>query len=475
MDSQTVQRFLDGMKYEAERTAPPDGFPSFPDIPAGRYVDPEFLKPRSAASGAQLAVRLPHRRTARAPAASSLWKKTGSPILIVRGKDDVIRAFYNTCRHRGAPLVKDELRQGRRFRLRLSRLDLRAGRQAGEPARQARFRRPRHGAHRWSRCAASSFANWVFINEDPERRAAARSTSTRSRHNSSSSSPRQLALRRKAGYRRQVQRQGAARRVPRGLSPEVDPPEHGRPLPRSSRHHDRAVPQRPFADGHAEPPPGLGRSRHEGMRRVETATEISRQATIRRSTSIPNLVTPVDPTGCPFLLFWPTGRDTMRIECHWFAPDWGGGEPQPAVADAHRELRPHPRRGPAVRRADPGVGESPGFRGMTLNYQERRIYHWHEELDRRIGAERDTRQQLRVPAAARAVLRELNEMDLTRPGIIRHSAPTCRGLRLRARSHRGRDGLGDGRRRQARKGARSCLQLGRGCLTMAVEAGARLR
>ena len=28
--------------------------------------------------------------------------------------------------------------------------------------------------------------------------------------------------------------------------------------------------------------------------------------------------------------------------------------------------------------------ESPGFRGMTLNYQERRIYHWHEELDRRI-------------------------------------------------------------------------------------------
>jgi hypothetical protein len=25
---------------------------------------------------------------------------------------------------------------------------------------------------------------------------------------------------------------------------------------------------------------------------------------------------------------------------------------------------------------------------MPLNYQERRIYHWHEELDRRIGLER---------------------------------------------------------------------------------------
>ena len=31
--------------------------------------------------------------------------------------------------------------------------------------------------------------------------------------------------------------------------------------------------------------------------------------------------------------------------------------------------------------------ESPGFKGISLNYQERRIYHWHEELDRRIGAD----------------------------------------------------------------------------------------
>jgi hypothetical protein len=32
--------------------------------------------------------------------------------------------------------------------------------------------------------------------------------------------------------------------------------------------------------------------------------------------------------------------------------------------------------------------ESPGFTGIQLGYQERRIYHWHEELDRRIGPER---------------------------------------------------------------------------------------
>ncbi len=40
--------------------------------------------------------------------------------------------------------------------------------------------------------------------------------------------------------------------------------------------------------------------------------------------------------------------------------------------------------------------ESSGFHGATLSYQERRIYHWHEELDRRIGIDRIP-EHLRVP------------------------------------------------------------------------------
>jgi hypothetical protein len=40
--------------------------------------------------------------------------------------------------------------------------------------------------------------------------------------------------------------------------------------------------------------------------------------------------------------------------------------------------------------------ESRAFQSMTLNYQERRIYHWHGELDRRIGVER-VPEHLRVP------------------------------------------------------------------------------
>ena len=32
----------------------------------------------------------------------------GNPVLVVRGKDARLRAFYNVCRHRGGPLAIDE-------------------------------------------------------------------------------------------------------------------------------------------------------------------------------------------------------------------------------------------------------------------------------------------------------------------------------------------------------------------------------
>jgi len=60
------------------------------------------------------------------------------------------------------------------------------------------------------------------------------------------------------------------------------------------------------------------------MRRIESATVVSSKNNPSFN-FYPNLVVPVDPTGAPFLLFWPTSDTSMRIECHWFAPDWGGG------------------------------------------------------------------------------------------------------------------------------------------------------
>ena len=40
------------------------------------------------------------------PGSFMMTRRTGAPIIIVRGKDAVIRAFYNTCRHRGSELLE---------------------------------------------------------------------------------------------------------------------------------------------------------------------------------------------------------------------------------------------------------------------------------------------------------------------------------------------------------------------------------
>jgi phenylpropionate dioxygenase-like ring-hydroxylating dioxygenase large terminal subunit len=102
----------------------------------------------------------------------------------------------------------------------------------------------------------------------------------------------------------------------------------------------------------------------------------------------PNLVTPVSPTGLPFNLIWPVSDDESMLEVVWFAPDWGEG---PRPAGWERRLENYSR----ILREDIGLVEqiqtsvqSPGFKNMLLGYPERRIYHWHEELDRRIGEAR---------------------------------------------------------------------------------------
>ena len=43
MDAQTIKRWKDGVAFERGRTAVPAGFPALPDIPGGRYWEPEFF------------------------------------------------------------------------------------------------------------------------------------------------------------------------------------------------------------------------------------------------------------------------------------------------------------------------------------------------------------------------------------------------------------------------------------------------
>ncbi len=390
-----VKRFLDGMQYEAERTAPPEGFPRFPSIPGGRYTNPEFLEAERQALWKRTWLYACHVDELPDAGSFMLWTKTGSPILIVRGKDMKIRAFYNTCRHRGAPLVKTETGRcdglvcsyhGWTYALDGQLVNLRDKRD---------FVDLDTGDHSLVAVRCEQFANWVFVNEDPDAQPLLENIAPFPDH-FAQFQPEQPALRPQEGLRPQVQREGAARCLPRGLPPEVDPPEHGRSLPRPSRHDHRAVSQRPFADGDAEPPAGLGGPGHQGhAARRDGHGDLGEEQPVVELLPEPRRAH--RPVGLSRSCC--SGRPATT-RCASSAtgsrPDWGGGEMHPLwptrIQNFERILDEDLQFAEQIQKSV----ESPGFRGMTLNYQERRIYHWHEELDRRID-----RAGVRIPDALR--------------------------------------------------------------------------
>ena len=44
MDSKTINEIKEKIHYEVSRTAPPEGFPKFHDIPKERYTSDEFYE-----------------------------------------------------------------------------------------------------------------------------------------------------------------------------------------------------------------------------------------------------------------------------------------------------------------------------------------------------------------------------------------------------------------------------------------------
>ena len=105
MDEAYVARFTERSAYEAARTGPPDGFPKLPDLPLGRYTDPDFYALERDHLWKRSWLYAAHDSELADVGSYKLCDIAGAPVLLVRGDDRVVRAFFNSCRHRGAPVV----------------------------------------------------------------------------------------------------------------------------------------------------------------------------------------------------------------------------------------------------------------------------------------------------------------------------------------------------------------------------------
>jgi phenylpropionate dioxygenase-like ring-hydroxylating dioxygenase large terminal subunit len=92
---------------EAERDAYPAGFPVLPPVPAGRYSDPAFAELEDDAVFGRSWLMVAHTDELPEPGSYRQVEQLGKPVVLVRGDDGQVRAFYNTCKHRGAALVAE--------------------------------------------------------------------------------------------------------------------------------------------------------------------------------------------------------------------------------------------------------------------------------------------------------------------------------------------------------------------------------
>ncbi len=108
MDLDYLARFRERSAMETERTEPPAGFPAMPDLPLGRYTDPEFYKLEQERLFARSWLYACHESELPDNGSYRLCDILGRSVLMVRGEDGEVRSFLNACRHRGAPVVREQ-------------------------------------------------------------------------------------------------------------------------------------------------------------------------------------------------------------------------------------------------------------------------------------------------------------------------------------------------------------------------------
>jgi phenylpropionate dioxygenase-like ring-hydroxylating dioxygenase large terminal subunit len=316
-----------------------------------------------------------------------LTRNTGSPVLVVRDLDDCVRAYYNTCRHRGAPLVKEDAGQGRGFVCGYHGWSYTLDGRLVAVRDKRDFVDIDFSCHSLIPVACDRLGGWIFVNEDEEEPVPLRQALGPLAGELDQFQPDTLTLVDSRSY-------DVACNVKVLLDAFLEVYHlksiHQNTVDRFLDHRGTTITLWPGGHSRMTTPnrrqdwvdPGT-----LGMPDIPTVTEIPRTSNVSYYI-FPNIVMPPSPTGMPMLIFWPTGRQTMRIECHWFSPPFGPEGRSPLwdkrIANFERILDEDLQFAPQIQESL----ESPGFKGMTLCYQERRIYHYHEEFDRKIGPNR---------------------------------------------------------------------------------------
>lgn len=394
MNPEEIRTLRRLMEYEAARKAPPEGFPALPDIPAGRYTDPRFFELEQQHLWRKSWLFAAHVDEVPEPGCFRLWENAGQPVLIVHAENGAINAFYNTCSHRGAPIVTEPSgrRPGKHPRLvcryHAWTYDLHGALLAVRDPED--FRGLDLSCRGLQRVRCERFGNLIFVNFDEhavtlrEWLGPVADEWQEFQFDKCRLAARHL-WRLNCNWKIAMEANTEVYHVktihPTTVAPILDDRRNVNTL--YPQGHGRMIAPRPKReDGSLALPPG-----RSIYREIESVGEIARSCTQSYGV-FPNWVSPLNQYALPPLLFWPDGIDKCLFETFTFAPDWGDGpRPDMWTQNGGEKLA-------QVLLEDTEFGvwiqksmESDGFRGVPLSYQEARIYHWNQFADKLIGIE----------------------------------------------------------------------------------------
>ncbi|MEM9606891.1 MAG: aromatic ring-hydroxylating dioxygenase subunit alpha [Actinomycetota bacterium] len=406
MDQALIDRIREDMRYEFERTAPPEGFPAFHDIPVERHVSDEFWQLEQNHLWPNVWVMAGRAEDVPKPGDYMTFDELGVPLLIVHGTDGEIRCFYNTCQHRGAPVVRDERGSARRLRCQYHSwtYEIDHGELVAVPDE-----RDFVGLERAGRClpkvSCDTFAGFVFVNRNPDATPLAewigpaaemfapfRGDRLREIYRRSVIVPCNWKVTAEAflevyHFKHIHSHDGVSVLDNRGAAMGLYPHGHSRMITPYSEQNCSRMGMEGWDDWKVQrggPVPTI-----EGVPAMvdSTSTAVS---------LFPNAIIPLGSIGFPVNLFWPIDQRTTRLDWLYYGiKDWEGDElPEhwQVRAAVYDQIMDEDKQNMAPMQRSM---ESPALAGIPINYQERRIWHLHEEIDRIIGPARIPR-ELRV-------------------------------------------------------------------------------
>jgi phenylpropionate dioxygenase-like ring-hydroxylating dioxygenase large terminal subunit len=385
MDTAIETTIRSRMAEEKERTAPTADAVEVPPIPVGRYRDDDLYALEQRHIWSRTWLFAGHACQLAEPGAYLRFERTGAPIVIVRGEDGEIRAFYNSCRHRGAPVVRDECGTARRLTCQYHSWSYGIDGTLKAVPDNRSFVDLDKGSLGLQPVSCETYQDWIFVNEDPDAAPLADALGPLVDQMAEIDGP---SLRRLGTQTHRIE---ANWKVVVDAFLEVYHVRTVHPDNAALLYDDQGVTVTMLPKGHSR----LTVPKYEPMIELVAPSPEGDNPSVgdlwrETSTSFgifPNVIAPMDTGAFAFLCAWPVDVRTTELELAWWAPDWGEGDPPDEHTMRMTLFETVMGQDTANMAPIQASIESPGAQPFQIGWHERLIHHFHRAVDLAIGEE----------------------------------------------------------------------------------------